>query len=251
MGLKRMVFDAARSMVRPLGLDLVRMQSGEYSPHFSPWTGGVEAEFDAVFEPAWEIANWAGGRPDAKPMMRERMFVLYWAARRAARLAGDFIECGVYRGGTALVACASAGEALAGRTFHLFDTFEGTPDRDLADSEKGFERRRSDTSVDIVRSHLSAYADVVDIHPGYVPETFDGLEIARVAYAHIDINTAAATYESLRFVYERLAPGAVVLFDDYGWRDYVALKERIDEYLAERGEKVLPLRCGTGMLVKS
>src|SRR3989344_6452789 len=41
-------------------------------------------------------------------------------------ISGDFVECGVWRGGTAALLCAAAN--MANRTTWLFDSFEGMPE---------------------------------------------------------------------------------------------------------------------------
>jgi O-methyltransferase len=121
----------------------------------------------------------------------------------------------------------------------------------LDESEVGFEHRRADTSAEVVRERLAEYGDFPVIVQGKVPDTFAELPEFPVAYLHIDINTASATSASLEFFYDRLVKGAVVVFDDYGWEKYSALRERINSFAAAHAVLVLPLRCGTGILVKA
>jgi O-methyltransferase len=58
----------------------------------------------------------------------ERLYGLYKAVEylTAAGIAGDFVECGVWRGGSMMCAALTLPQAGAtGRQFHLYDTFEG------------------------------------------------------------------------------------------------------------------------------
>jgi O-methyltransferase len=57
----------------------------------------------------------------------DRCYTLYNLAKRALNLAGDFAECGVYKGGTALLLSDIAHDAND-RMVHLFDAFEGLPE---------------------------------------------------------------------------------------------------------------------------
>ena len=64
----------------------------------------------------------------------ERMYALYTATRHVAnaRVPGDFVECGVWRGGSVmLMALTLLGAGAADRTLWLYDTFSGmTPPSD-------------------------------------------------------------------------------------------------------------------------
>ena len=255
MGLRSLIGQIVGGPLRAAGYDIVRRDRPKPNAfdfdQYSPWRSGGDPRYDRVFQKAHAIANWVGGRSDAVPMMRERMYVLYWAARNALRLNGDFVECGVYRGGSAIICAEATKGAVEGRRFYLFDTFSGTPKTDLDESEAGFEHKRADTDVDVVRERLAEYGDLPVIVQGKVPDTFAGLPEFPVAYLHIDINTAAATSASIEFFYDRLVKGAVVVFDDYGWENYGAVRQRVNEFAAAHNALVLPLRCGSGILVKA
>ncbi|HEX6189871.1 MAG TPA: TylF/MycF/NovP-related O-methyltransferase [Pyrinomonadaceae bacterium] len=252
MGLRSLIGQIVGIPLRAAGYDVVKRRASEFQfDHYSPWMSGGDARYDEVFQKANAIANWVPGRSDAVPMMRERMYVPYWAARNALRLNGDFVECGVYRGGSATICAEATRGAVEGRRFYLFDTFSGTPKANLEESEADFEHQRADTNVDVVRERLAEYGDFPVIVQGKVPDTFAELPEFPVAYLHIDINTAFATSASLEFFYERLVEGAVVVLDDYGWEAFSAQRQQVNAFAAARGALVLPLRCGSGILVKA
>jgi len=172
-----------------------------------------------------------------------RAYVILKAAETAMGLSGgDFVECGVYRGGTALL--ASEAIAMAGDAgkpgFHLFDTFAGIPPTCLtpAEASSGMAGKYADASLEAVRANLAKYADFLFFHPGCVPESFDGFDAAAVRYLHIDINTAAAHAACLEFFGPKLVDGAVVIFDDYGWPRHSDAKRAVDDYFSRNG---LPL----------
>lgn len=45
----------------------------------------------------------------------------------AAKIPGDFVECGVWRGGSSMMAAMSLNELGLQPTIWLYDTFEGMP----------------------------------------------------------------------------------------------------------------------------
>lgn len=142
--------------------------------------------------------------------------------------AGDLVEVGVYRGGSAWYLAGVAREQK--RRLWLFDTFNGIPqaDRTLDLHRKG---EFSDTSVEAVRG---AIPDAV-IVPGVFPKTLkqaesDGLEA--IAVAHIDCDQ----YKSVLACCQELGPlmvkGGVMIFDDYGLLD--GTRQAVDEVFKDR-----------------
>src|ERR1041384_1349566 len=111
MSLRSLIGQIGRTPLAAAGYDVVKRMkpsgSSLFDPHYSPWVSGADARYDAVFQKANAVANWVGGRPEAVPMMRERMYVIYWAVLNALRLTGNFVEWGVYRGGAGIF-CAGA-----------------------------------------------------------------------------------------------------------------------------------------------
>ena len=174
-----------------------------------------------------------------------RCWILYSLARQAARLAGEFWECGVYKGGTALllahVLAAGAGEPPPLR---LFDTFAGMPPTD-PDRDRHRAGDFGDTSLAAVRRRLPAA--FVAFHPGRLPETFRGLEGAAIAMAHVDVDIYRSVLDCCEFIYPRLVAGGVLLFDDYGFPTCPGARQAVDEFFAGRPE--VPLCLPTGQAV--
>ena len=54
-----------------------------------------------------------------------RLHTLVWAARSAIAHQGDLVECGVFKGDMSWVVASILGDKIAGRTFYLYDSFEG------------------------------------------------------------------------------------------------------------------------------
>lgn len=67
---------------------------------------------------------------------------------------------------------------------------------------------------------------------------------------HIDMNSAAPEIGALELLFDRVAPGGIVIFDDYGWLLHAKQKEAEDRFMAERGHKILELPTGQGLLIK-
>lgn len=207
-----------------------------YRPLYSPWEG--EAEFQKYYD---RIRDHTLVSPD-------RCWILLQLMRHALRLDGDFAEFGVFRGGTALLAANVLKNAGSPRTLHLFDSFIGMPDTARGEAfEKG---HFSDTSESAVRRLIETTGCKTDFHVGYIPETFEGLQISSIAFAHVDVDLAQAVLDAVAFVYPQLVPGGLMVFDDYGFPSCSLAREATDTAFADRPEKPIYLPTGQAMVIK-
>lgn len=165
-----------------------------------------------------------------------RTAVLLWAARNGLRLDGDFVECGVYRGTTAHILIDAA---KITRKFYLYDTFE-TAERHLPALGPDLEP--------FVRTRFSGYRNVV-ITKGRVPETLIDAP-NKIAFMHIDMNSATAEIGALEVLFDRMTPGGVVVLDDFGWSNYRRQFDAETEWFSKRGYFVLELPTGQGIVIK-
>jgi O-methyltransferase len=183
----------------------------------------------------------------------DRCYVLYTLARQAAHLDGDFVECGVYRGGTAML-LATVLDDIGGEDgplLRLFDTFSGIPAVDPAWDmpEEHFEGEFSDTTEELVQRRIARTA--VRFHKGLIPETFKGLEDTRIAFAHVDVVLHHAVHDCCRFIYPRLVPGGFVVFDDYGFANCPGARAAVDQFFKDTVERPLVLPTGQALVFKS
>jgi O-methyltransferase len=212
-----------------------------YQPMFSPWLGG--GEFDQVYRMI---------RPHTL-VSRDRAHVLWKTLKQATHLPGDFLECGVFRGGTALMAAHTLAEALpsAGQTdraLHLFDSFQGMP-TDTADGESFSPGDFNRTSLAAVSKLLSPYP-CARLHPGFIPDTFAPLTIDPIAWAHVDVDLYQSVKDCITWIYPRLTGGGFMIFDDYGFPSCSGARRAVDESFAGKPEVPLCLPTGQCLVVK-
>jgi hypothetical protein len=178
--------------------------------------------------------------------VRWRTHTLLWAATRGAGLAGAFVECGTGRGFMASAICSFLdwGE----RPFYLYDTFLSTyPDSDGTQAGQGTICPHYADGPEQVRRNFAEWPGV-ELVVGTVPGTL--LETAPVAFLHIDMNNARAEEAAVRHFWPRLAPGAPMVFDDYGFAGYEAQREGADELADELGFSILSLPTGQGLVIR-
>jgi O-methyltransferase len=206
-------------------------------------------------DPEWSAAyeqmasEWYPDRPGLD--VRWRMWILTSMARQARRLPGNVAEFGVYRGGCARMILGTAGTAPGAR-YHLFDTFAGIPDSELTEGERaqGYVGKLSNTSVDYVRDRLAPWGDQLVFHVGDIFETIPEADTGNLSLVHMDLNASAPTRVALEYAYERLVPGGIIVFDDYGHGEVNDQRAVIEEVCGPLPENLIALPSRQALLIR-
>ena len=169
----------------------------------------------------------------------------------ANRIPGDFVECGVWRGGSMMAAMLTLLElGDTTRNFHLFDTFEGMSaptDKDVmfdgqkaADLLHNSEKKEGPGNYwcvagleDVRQSVLSTgYPEQrIRLVKGMVEATLPAQAPAQIALLRLDTDWYESTAHELEQLYPRLSPQGVLIIDDYGhWQ---GARRAVDEYFAK------------------
>lgn len=184
-----------------------------------------------------------------------RLHIGLWAASQASRLAGDFVECGVWRGFLSTAIMTYLDWNNLPQRFYLFDTFEGLIPELLNETE----RQNTDKlqhlnwyfkdTFPFVSEHFRKFPRV-QLIKGAVPNTLNDVEIERVSFISIDMNCVGPEIAAAKFFWPKMVPGALMLLDDYGFVSYEEQKEGFDAFAAEQGTSVLALPSGQGLIIK-
>lgn len=157
---------------------------------------------------------------------------------------GEIWECGVYKGDSARV-LAEAIRQTKPRTLRLFDTFAGLPEPSTFDLHVEGEFA---CPIDVVRQNLSEYGPSVRFHEGVIPDTFEMVRGTTVALAHIDLDLYEPTAAAIDFIWPRLVPDGVLIFDDWQWEQTPGVTQAILERFPEVDVVVTSQRGETGPL---
>lgn len=174
-----------------------------------------------------------------------------WAVQQARKLPGDFVELGVFRGHTTAVVAEYLDFQDWDRRWYLYDTFDGIPDDQL---NRGWSRMNDGVykgtySYEEVRDRFAAYPNI-EVVKGRAPEILDEVCPDRIAFLHMDLNSAVAEIACLDHIYDRIVPGGVIVFDDYGWFVSSEQHKAEREWMTARGLMILELPTGQGLFVK-
>jgi O-methyltransferase len=176
---------------------------------------------------------------------------------------GDLVECGVWRGGSMqAVAHALLGRGVTDRELHLYDTFEGmteptdddrsmdgTPAAELLERSPRSARVWAEASLQDVQAGMAETgypAERVHYHVGPVEETIPDGAPETIALLRLDTDWYESTRHELEHLYDRVAPGGVVIADDYAtWQ---GARKAVDEFLARTGAPLLLVPIAAGRI---
>jgi O-methyltransferase len=189
----------------------------------------------------------------------ERLEALVSAVRYVVtnNIAGDFVECGVWRGGSTMAAALTLKDMHDDqRNLYLYDTFEGMSaptDDDITfdgqSAEKVFnDRKLSQDSSEWCKSTLDEVKegmaktnypiDKTYYIKGKVEETIPReMPANAVSILRLDTDFYESTRHELRHLFPRLVKGGVLIIDDYG--HWEGSKKAVDEYIAENKLQLL------------
>ena len=149
--------------------------------------------------------------------------------------------------------------STVGRRFYLIDTFTGPILTQYSEEERrhgrhtvaqqALEAGAYVTDLDRVRANFAAWQNTIIVR-GAIPEILAKIDFGAIAFAHIDMNCALPERAAFEFFWDRLSPGGLVLFDDYGYHGHDCQREGIDAAAKARGAEVLSLPTGQGLIIK-
>jgi O-methyltransferase len=168
------------------------------------------------------------------------------------RVEGDFVECGVWRGGSMMAAMLTLVQlGDTSRNFYLYDTYEGmTPP---TDKDKTFnDDRAADllamTAEDKEGASYWCVAGLKDVQQnvfstgyprekihfiqGRVEDTLPASMPKKIALLRLDTDWYESTYHELIHLYPLLCTNGVLIIDDYGF--WQGCRQAVDDYFARQ-----------------
>jgi hypothetical protein len=179
----------------------------------------------------------------------EQRWMIYQLLRLTEQVSGDTAECGVYKGATSWLICMhNRSTASATRTHFMFDSYSGLSSPTSSDGSHWTEGDLS-YNVDKVRDNMTGL-EHFELLQGWIPERFSEVEDRNFSFVHIDVDLYQPTLDSIAFFYSRMNKGGIIACDDYGLTSCPGATKAIDEFLADKPEKMIQNSCGGGFMVK-
>ena len=152
-----------------------------------------------------------------------RLLYFERALGRVRDVEGDVVECGVGWGRSLLEIALLVRIEDGGRRIWAFDSFEGFPepapeDKSSRNVQKGEWKTKIESVVEMLyASGLdSEFVDFrITLIKGFFNESLAKYTGERIALLHIDVDLYQSYRDVLGALYGKVAPGGVILFDEY------------------------------------
>ncbi len=200
----------------------------------------------------------------------ERLYSIFKSVEYVVKnnIEGDFVECGVWKGGSAMMLAYSLlNFKSADKKIYLYDTFEGMTEPTENDvninnvnakqiytsklSKKG-ESNWVRSEIDEVKQNLYSTCypkGNIFFIKGKVEETIPKTIPSKIAILRLDTDWYESTLHELKHLYPLLVTRGVLVIDDYG--HWLGCKKAIDEYFSLNSVQMLLNRvdytCRTGI----
>jgi hypothetical protein len=193
------------------------------------------------------------------------MYAMYQAASYVvkAEIGGDFVECGVWKGGSSMIAALVFRQyGKTHRDLYLYDTYAGMPNLGKHDADLGTGpfQMFMDLTTRVRGGHAGVFyasqeevrqnmlstgypGDKIILVKGMVELTIPSQSPERISLLHLDSDSYQSTYHELTYLYPRLAKGGVLIIDDYGsWK---GSRKATDQYFEEHKISMLLTPVGS------
>lgn len=136
---------------------------------------------------------------------------------------GDFIECGVWKGGACIYAYYVLKELNEKRKVYVADSFQGLPQPnvELYPQDEGdihYSYPELAVSVEKVKENFRIFGEIdnsVVFVEGFFRDSLPNCDIEKISVLRLDGDMYESTWESLIYLYHKLEIGGYCIIDDY------------------------------------
>ena len=160
------------------------------------------------------------------------------------KIAGDFVECGVYTGGNIMILKKLIEKNRLNRKIYAYDTFEGMTAPTSHDikidgtiAKKKFKKNWASCSLNRVKKNFKETKLSIKNIKFIKGKVEDTLKIKKnlpkkISILRLDTDFYESTKSELQKLYPLLVKGGVLIIDDYG--SWLGSKKAIDEYFSNK-----------------
>jgi O-methyltransferase len=182
-----------------------------------------------------------------------RCFELWKLVEQSAKLEkGSIIEIGVWRGGTGALIATQARNCGIQEKVYLCDTFAGVVKAGAEDAAyKGGEH--ADTSRRTVEELIAGPMKLsnVEILEGIFPEqTGRRIDKMKFRFCHVDVDVYQSAKDIVDWIWDKLVPGGIIVFDDYGFNTCNGITNYVDEQMLRKDRLIVCNLNGHAIIIK-
>jgi O-methyltransferase len=243
----RLARQSAYSLAKGIAMPFARNEAVRSGAHemaypistYAPWK--ADAAFDAAYRAVRKntlVDVW-------------RLYELWSLVGELREIPGAIVEVGVWRGGSGAMMAKRARDLGVEDTVYLCDTWEGVVKTGAVDTYYR-DGKHDDASKQIVADLVSSMGlSNVELLQGVFPDdTADQIDDGPLRLCHVDVDVYQSAKEVFDWAWERLSPGGVAVFDDYGFPACPGVTKFVDEQRGLDDRLVFHNLNGHGIVLK-
>ena len=160
---------------------------------------------------------------------------------RFKHLDGDYVECGVWKGGMSAAIAETIGKE---KMVHLFDSFEGLPLAKEVDGEAALTWQKDVNSPNYFDNCTAEEKFVIEamqfaahknyrIYKGWFDQTLPAFSSTRISILRLDGDWYDSIMVSLKYLYPMVVENGLIILDDYPY--WTGCSRAVHKYLADIG----------------
>lgn len=153
----------------------------------------------------------------------------------ARHVPGSVVEFGCYVGTTSLFLQRMLLQDGGKRALHVYDSFAGLPPKTIADASPVGEQFKAGelraAKQEFIKNFAQAGLPLPVIHKAWFSDLTAQDLPPHIAFAFLDGDFYESIKDSLRLIWPRLNPGAIVVVDDYQAEALPGARRAVDEWL--------------------
>jgi O-methyltransferase len=180
-----------------------------------------------------------------------RLYELWGLLPELVEIPGSILEVGVWRGGSGALMASRAAALGIEDPVYLCDTWEGVVKTGDVDTYY-HDGKHDDTSRGIVEKLVKRLGLTnVELLQGIFPDdTASAIADRKFRLCHIDVDVYQSAADVFAWVWPRLSPGGIVVFDDYGFPATPGVTKFVDEQRGLGDRVILHNLNGHGLIIK-
>jgi O-methyltransferase len=148
----------------------------------------------------------------------------------ASGVNGDLVEFGCYVGTTSVFLQQELKNTT--KQLHVYDSFEGLPekvDQDLSPAGEQFKKGELFASKNqLIKNFKQLNLELPKIHKGWFSEVLRSDVPEEICFAYLDGDYYHSILDPLKAIWKNLAPGALIVIDDYQNEQLPGVKKALD-----------------------
>ncbi len=219
--------------------------------NYSPWDGDEQFKliYSTVTRPS-PFGHWTMTQID-----RYRSYELWKLVEQSSKLKeGSLIEIGTWCGGSGGLIGSIARSSGISDTFYMCDTYKGIVKVDKSQDSRMENGMLDDATYECVDFLINKVLGIenVKILEGIFPDDTSHHipDDEKFRFCHIDVDVYRGSEDIVAWIWDRLVPGGIIVYDDYGFDTADGVTKHVEEQRSCEDRIVIHNLNGHAIIIK-